>query len=415
MKPKILLEAGIEKHFMTKDERIAKKKLIDLLVKNHHVKYAKRLSKFDINIVPLTVKGGRNFTAAISFDEGVIYISEGFLQHESLFFQLDVLLRHELAHNLLMHQIRMMKKLGPELTKHFFSSASLHDLLNIIEDLEISNTRYTAADKEIVRKMWLNGRLISGLVTDDIRKEWLTMPVEAMYEELTKEATKVNNLVIASLDDPYGDEAMELASKLQGESPDFIYHSLMGNLNYSAASGVVNEPSRASGSLKDFISGKAYFYAGKDPETGKPIRIYYKGLHEFHQELLSRLNEIITAEDTIYSEEDEIERVITEISKTGPLQLYTLGDRKKDGSTSGKTVDLLAPEIKLLAIEFLKKASSKVRQSSKNPNKTKVKVQQETHSQEYIDSYNETIRKYDSSKYSDEDLINVITALDDIN
>ena len=34
MKPKILLEAGIEKHFMTKDERIAKKKLIDLLVKN---------------------------------------------------------------------------------------------------------------------------------------------------------------------------------------------------------------------------------------------------------------------------------------------------------------------------------------------------------------------------------------------
>jgi hypothetical protein len=171
MKPKILLEAGIEKHFMTREERIAKKKLIDLLVKNHHVKYAKRLAMFDINIVPLTVKGGRNFTAAISFDEGVIYISEGFLQHESLFFQLDVLLRHELAHNLLMHQIRMMEKLGPELTKHFFSSASLHDLLNIIEDLEISNTRYTAADKEIVRKMWLNGRLISGLVTDDIRKE----------------------------------------------------------------------------------------------------------------------------------------------------------------------------------------------------------------------------------------------------
>jgi hypothetical protein len=56
MKPKILLEDGLEKHFMTKEERITKKKLIELLIKNHHVKYAKRLSMFDVNIVPLTVK-----------------------------------------------------------------------------------------------------------------------------------------------------------------------------------------------------------------------------------------------------------------------------------------------------------------------------------------------------------------------
>jgi hypothetical protein len=153
MKPKILLEDGLEKHFMTKEERITKKKLIELLIKNHHVKYAKRLSMFDVNIVPLTVKGGRNFTASISFDEGVIRISEGFLKHESLFFQLDVVLRHELAHNLLMHQIRMMKKLGDKISKHFFSSGSLHDLFNIIADLEISNTRYTASDKETMRKL----------------------------------------------------------------------------------------------------------------------------------------------------------------------------------------------------------------------------------------------------------------------
>ena len=153
MKNKILLEANIEKHFMTKEERLLRKKLVELLVKNHHVKYAKRLALFDINIVPLNVKGGKDFTAAISFDEGVIFISEGFLQDEAIFFQLDVLMRHELAHNLMMHQIRMIKKLGDDLAKHFNYSMSIHELINIIEDLEISNTRYTEADKKIVRNM----------------------------------------------------------------------------------------------------------------------------------------------------------------------------------------------------------------------------------------------------------------------
>lgn len=36
-------------------------------------------------------------------------------------------------------------------------------------DDEISNKKYTDEDKEIVRNMWLNGRLIGGLVTEDHR------------------------------------------------------------------------------------------------------------------------------------------------------------------------------------------------------------------------------------------------------
>ena len=109
-----LLEAVLVKHFMTPHE-IALRKRLEALLKDdgkghHHAKYAERLSKFDINIVP--VKDDPEFTAAISFDEGVIYISEGFLTDKALFFQLNVLMRHELAHNLLMHQIRMMHKLG---------------------------------------------------------------------------------------------------------------------------------------------------------------------------------------------------------------------------------------------------------------------------------------------------------------
>ena len=106
-----ILEAQ-KKEFMSKKEQKLKKRLIELLRddgKGHrYPKFAKRLEAFDVNIVYLS--DDKNFTAAISFDEGKIYISEGFLQNEELFYQLNVLMRHELAHNLMMHQIRMLNK-----------------------------------------------------------------------------------------------------------------------------------------------------------------------------------------------------------------------------------------------------------------------------------------------------------------
>ena len=125
-----LLEAVLVKHFMTPHE-IALRKRLEALLKDdgkghHHAKYAERLSKFDINIVP--VKDDPKFTAAISFDEGVIYISEGFLTDKSLFFQLNVLMRHELAHNLRRHQIRMMHKLGVDVGTKVNQSESLSQL-----------------------------------------------------------------------------------------------------------------------------------------------------------------------------------------------------------------------------------------------------------------------------------------------
>lgn len=155
MKHNKLFGESLEKHFMTSREITLRKKLVALLKDDgkghHHAKYAERLSKFDVNIVP--VKEDPKFTAAISFDEGVIYISEGFLQDENLFFQLNVLMRHELAHNLLMHQIRMMNKLGMDLGTKVSQSYSLHSIWNVIMDDEISNKKYTDEDKQTVRNM----------------------------------------------------------------------------------------------------------------------------------------------------------------------------------------------------------------------------------------------------------------------
>lgn len=192
---------SFETETMSRRERVLKKNLIKLLRDDgqghHHGLYADRLEPFIVRIVPLNDKSIS--TCAISFDEGTIYINEGFLvdpkEHPEIFNQLSMLMRHELLHNLLMHQIRMMKHVVELDGTKLSMSSTFHDMLNILEDFEISNRGYTDADKETVRHTWLNGRLISGLVTEDHRAAWggskalgkNGMTVEEMYDALMKE------------------------------------------------------------------------------------------------------------------------------------------------------------------------------------------------------------------------------------
>jgi hypothetical protein len=173
---KQIIEAA-PRELMTKREKALKKKLIALLRddgKGHrHAKYAARLEDFLVKIVSL--KDDPGMTAAVDFKEVTIYISEGFLTDPKTFYQLNVLMRHELAHYLMQHQIRMMdtliSKYGKDGATRISMSKSIHALLNIIEDFEISNKRYTAEDKLIVKNMTLNFEVIGGLVTEEIRSD----------------------------------------------------------------------------------------------------------------------------------------------------------------------------------------------------------------------------------------------------
>jgi hypothetical protein len=124
--------AGIKsRNFMTRREEKLKEELIKLLQKNRHAKYAERLKYFIINLVPTSGPGGDpGFVAAISFEKGTIYISEGFLDSPAVFAQLDVIMRHELAHNLMMHQIRMANKLRGLGIEDLQASSSIHQMLN---------------------------------------------------------------------------------------------------------------------------------------------------------------------------------------------------------------------------------------------------------------------------------------------
>jgi hypothetical protein len=199
-----LFEAG---SFQTRKELVLKKALIQLMVRKKHVKYAQRLLPLDVIIV--STYEDPECTAAISFETAELFIGEGFLvafatQNWTLFDQLDVIVRHELAHNLLMHQVRMLGKfmkhydVDEETAKHIMHS-SLHKLLNIIEDFEISNTRYTEEDKNIMRNIILNGKEIHCLVTEDHNASWANMTLEEMFEALDAELTQSNQATVANL------------------------------------------------------------------------------------------------------------------------------------------------------------------------------------------------------------------------
>lgn len=192
------------KHTETKQEKIYKRDICQLLIKNNHSKYARRFWILYLNLVDS--KKMPDFVAAISFDDNTVFLSDAFFQghgkgDETIFNQLDMILRHELAHNLMMHQIRLMhvfkqsfaKSDPEEAYEQIKYSSSMHELLNWIEDFEISNKRYSDADKAIARKIKLNGREINGLVTEDHREKWLDMSLETMYNQLHNELIKINS------------------------------------------------------------------------------------------------------------------------------------------------------------------------------------------------------------------------------
>lgn len=173
-----LKEAG--KEIQTDTEKKLKRKLLALLRDDgrghHHAKYAARLEDFLIKIVPRSVKP--NFVASVNWEAITINISDGFgvTNDPNIFYQLSVLMRHELAHYLLQHNIRMAayltEKYGEEYTKHFQESNLLHLTLNIIMDLEISNKVYRQDDdKDVVRNLTDGVRFLPGLVTDDIAED----------------------------------------------------------------------------------------------------------------------------------------------------------------------------------------------------------------------------------------------------
>jgi hypothetical protein len=382
---KALLESSAEitRHFMTDRERRVKKALCQLLIDKGHRKYAERFWKLDFNIIDS--KKHPDFTAAISFDEATVFISDGFLgSGQGIFSQLDVLLRHELAHNLMMHQIRLMyvfKKLHAkdpdEAYEHIRCSSSLHDILNCIEDFEISNKRYTSTDKKIVRAIQLNGRVIGGLVTEDLRDSWQNMSLETMYDELSKELIQINSAIRSDPDwKPIKDGTYSDIDLVKMKSAEII-------AKYSD----YLRPSGIRAPLDVFMKSKTFNTWA--PIFKRLVTSLYDGLKD------------LTAD----SDKQKLLEIVEAISLTSPQETYDIAHP----STGELICTLYTPEDKMLAVDVLKNLGGNI-----NYNPLKFNIKKKTNSKEYKDAWNKVIKTLDSSKFDDDVLTQIRDAINNV-
>ena len=278
----------------------------------------------------------------------------------------------------MMHQIRLMyvfKKMHAdnpdEAYEHIRCSASLHEILNWIEDFEISNKRYTTEDKKIVRNMQLNGQVIGGLVTEDLRS-WENLSLEAMYDELSKELIQINSAIRS---DP--DWKPTKTGKWWDTELDPLKVKGVGLLNRYKD---YMKPSGIRVPIDLFIKSNTFKqYA---PAFQKIVKNIYEGIAK-HADLESD------------SDKQKILDIVEAISLTGPQEKFSV----ISPFTTEALGTLYTPEDKMLACEVLKNLGGNI-----NYDPLKFKVKKKTNSQEYKDAWNKVITSLDKKQYDDETL-----------
>ena len=380
---KIFKEAA-PREVMTKREKALKKKLIALLRddgKGHrHAKYAERLEDFIVKIVAL--EDDPEMTAAVNFEEVTIYISEGFLTDPDTFYQLNVLMRHELAHYLMQHQIRMLDKLiskyGKDKGTRMSMSIAIHKLLNIIEDFEISNKRYTEADKLIVKNMTLNFEVIGGLVTEEIRKDWQSLSVIEMYDMLSKEIDSIQSSLRWSWN--YGESVAEI-----GESDKDWLKKSIRNIAYNYAD--EKRSTNFFGEIEKYIKDKALYHFAVFDRPNRPCIVKFSALPENYQNIIKDIyNEIVKPENQ-YTKA-MVKDLILAVVKSSPFAITLLNHPTLEHTFS----TLYTPEEKFIAVDTLKAMLPTLE-----------------HYQTWYDKVKRVLG--DTSKYSTEDLEAVLAAL----
>ena len=366
---------------MTDKEQRVKKALCQLLIDKKHSKYAERFRKLYFNIVDS--KKHPEFTAAISFDEATVFISDGFLgSGQGIFNQLDVLLRHELAHNLMMHQIRLMHVFKTiheddpdEAYEHIRCSSSIHEILNCIEDFEISNKRYSAEDKKIVSTMQLNGKVIGGLITEEHRN-WERMSLEEMYNELSQELIQINSDIRSC-----PDWLPTKNGQAYGEIDLFKYKGAEIIKKYSD----YMKPSSIRSPIDILI---------KSNKFKKFADIYQKIVNSLYDGLKDLTSD---------QEKQDLLDIAKEIALTDPQEVFDVTHPK----TGELICRLYTPEDKMLAADVLKNLGGNI-----NYDPLKFKIKRKTNSQEYKDAWNKVIKTLDTKQFSDEDLTQLRDAID---
>lgn len=187
---------------MTREEKETKAFIREKLAKGGYPTYAKLLSYFDLNLT-----NNPRYIAFLQPEKGRIVVNRGLDEDQA-----SVVIRHEILHDYLKHEERLLRKLAKEAGLDYDDlvgevsvdelSSSLNDLkqtlyqnqdFNYAADYEISNRGYTDRDKETIREINVNGRTLRGLVTEDDHADWVDLSVEEMFDKLREERQKQAN------------------------------------------------------------------------------------------------------------------------------------------------------------------------------------------------------------------------------
>ena len=190
---------------MTKVEKASKQWIVNKLAKEGYVTYSRILQNFDFNLTD-----DPNTVGYMIPNKGVIVINKKLDED-----QVSVICRHEILHSYLNHEKRLITHLAKQMgfdsdvllnqnIEEIKNTLYSNSIFNIAADYEISNRGYTDADKHTVRNININGRIVSGLVTEDQHPDWVDLPVEDMYDKLKEEHDNdpESNVVNGFLMDP---------------------------------------------------------------------------------------------------------------------------------------------------------------------------------------------------------------------
>lgn len=160
---------------MTRREFLAKREIRKILSQEGYPTYSYLIQDFDINLTK-----DPDVIGYMIPGKGVIVLNDG-LDLE----QISVVVRHEILHEFFNHAKRFEDYVGKDIYDK--RSPSMHNNMNIAGDFDISNRGYTERDKKNIRKIRLNGQVLSGLVTEDEHPDWVGLSVEEMYDRLQQQ------------------------------------------------------------------------------------------------------------------------------------------------------------------------------------------------------------------------------------
>lgn len=168
---------------MTREERATQIDLANRLGEQGYATYAKLFMLFDLRLT-----SDPRYIGFMEPGKARITLNRTLEPHQML-----LTIRHEILHEYLTHEMRLLDHIAeknPDLDADEVSLKEIlykDDVFNIAADYEISNRGYTEQDKNDIRHIKFNGQIVSGLVTEDKHPDWINMTVEEMYDLLRDE------------------------------------------------------------------------------------------------------------------------------------------------------------------------------------------------------------------------------------